>query len=44
MEDKQKLTAAILIAIVAYLQIEQASLAASVLSSQKESGGQTRSP
>jgi len=37
MEDKQKLTAAILSAIVAYLQIEQASVVTPVTPPRKES-------
>jgi hypothetical protein len=43
MEDKQKLAAAILGAIITYLQIEQASSAAPVAQSPKEAEGQQRS-
>jgi hypothetical protein len=42
MEDKQKLTAAILSAIVTYLQIEQASSTTPLTQSPKEAEGQQR--
>lgn len=40
MDDEQKLTVAILSAIVAYLQIEQSSSVTPVIKSQKEANGQ----
>ena len=44
MEDKQKLTAAILSAIIAYLQIEQLPSVTPMVKSQKEAKRQQHNP